>query len=687
MRLVLLLVAISTSAAAQTPETGLAVTWSASERWLTGRLGEAGSDLGAIRGRIVGSGCRSSIGPEGDAPVVVRFDTTVTTRAGRALSGLVVDAGTVAGAAFDISDPAQPRRLNLVFRDVSPSRDSVWTAATNEPLWVMASTYDGTGQTYAGRSITGETLDCLYSVRMSARGSVPPHTPNPLETRVRPALVRALTATGGSRLVRLTWDYGGPDGVRFRIRRTEAFSDDEAVVAEVPISARAYNDAAATVGTVYRYRVEAVDAGGAAVHTSVLSAEASASDSRNLDVTGRLDVGRGGSDIWGYVAPDGREYAVLNAAGLTLIDVSGSTPVEVSHVPGGESDIEVAGRYAYVSGNSSGVQVIDLADPAAPAVVRTFAGHPDEPATGVHTLSVADGYLYLSGNVGGLSIWSLADPAAPVYVGAYRPESIHDVYVRGDTLYAALIYGGGVDIVDIRDRANPVRIANINYPGSGAHNVCMTEDGSHIFVGDEVGTGRWTRVFDVRDPFNVELVAEIIVDPDATVHNCHVRGDLLYLAHYELGVRVWDVSDPATPAEVAFSIGGGADTDLVWTAWPFLPSGKILASDISSGLVVLRLDESVAGEAAPVASAAALGVAPNPTAGAVRLSFALDRASSGRLTLHDVLGREVAVLASGPWVAGAHEVRWDAQWLPAGVYVARLVAAGGTRTARVTVAR
>ena len=683
MRVLLLLAAVSATAAAQTPETGLAVTWSASERWIGAQDGEAGSDAGAARGRTSQSGCLSSIGPDGDAPVVVRFGTAETTLAGRAQSNPVVGVGTVAGAAYDLSDAAQPRRLNLVFRD--PNGDAAWSPG--EPLWVMASLYDGTGQTYAGRRITNETLDCLYRVRTFLNGTVPENTPDPLELRIRPARVRALTATGGAGVVRLAWDYGEAGGARFRILRAEAFSGDETVVAEVPVSARAYDDAAAVLGTTYRYRVEAVDDAGAVVQTSVLSGEAAASASLNLAVVGRLDVGRGGSDVWGYVAPDGREYAVLNANGLTMIDVSGPVPVEVSHVPGGESDIEVAGHYAYVSGNGSPVQVIDIADPAAPVVVRTFAGHPDEPATGVHTLSIAGGYLYLNGNVGGLSIWSLADPAAPAYVGAYRREYAHDVLVRGDTLYAALIYGGGVDIVDIRDRANPALIANINYPGSGAHNVCSTEDGSYLFVGDEIGTGRWTRVFDVRDPFNVEMVAEIIVDPDATVHNCHVRGNLLYLAHYELGVRVWDVSDPAAPAEVAFHVGGGAQSDLVWTAWPFLPSGKILASDILGGLTVLRLDPSVAGEAAPDASPEVLRVAPNPAAGAVRLSFALGRAAAGRLTLHDVLGREVAVLASGPWAAGAHEVRWDARRLPPGVYVARLATAGETRTARVTVAR
>jgi hypothetical protein len=45
-----------------------------------------------------------------------------------------------------------------------------------------------------------------------------------------------------------------------------------------------------------------------------------------------------------------------------------------------------------------------------------------------------------------------------------------------------------------------------------------------------------------------------------------------------------------------------------------------------------------------------------------------------RLTVYDVLGREVAVLVNGPQLPGSYTVRWDAAGMPTGVYFYRVVA-------------
>jgi len=80
---------------------------------------------------------------------------------------------------------------------------------------------------------------------------------------------------------------------------------------------------------------------------------------------------------------------------------------------------------------------------------------------------------------------------------------------------------------------------------------------------------------------------------------------------------------------------------------------------------------------APPAPTAALElhpVAPNPVAGAAAVGFTLPEASVVRLTVHDLLGREVAVIASAALPAGDHRFTLDADELPAGAYVVRLVA-------------
>lgn len=94
----------------------------------------------------------------------------------------------------------------------------------------------------------------------------------------------------------------------------------------------------------------------------------------------------------------------------------------------------------------------------------------------------------------------------------------------------------------------------------------------------------------------------------------------------------------------------------------------------------------------PEAPAAAFGSAPVLWApGVIRsagvLGFRLERPGPVECTIHDLLGRQVAVLARGPQAAGQHRVRWDAAGVPAGVYFARLHAGGRTQGCSVVVVR
>ena len=63
---------------------------------------------------------------------------------------------------------------------------------------------------------------------------------------------------------------------------------------------------------------------------------------------------------------------------------------------------------------------------------------------------------------------------------------------------------------------------------------------------------------------------------------------------------------------------------------------------------------------------------PNPFSDSATLQFSLDHPGSVRLAVYDVLGREVAVLLEDKLPAGEHSVKWHAESVPAGQYVAWL---------------
>jgi hypothetical protein len=113
------------------------------------------------------------------------------------------------------------------------------------------------------------------------------------------------------------------------------------------------------------------------------------------------------------------------------------------------------------------------------------------------------------------------------------------------------------------------------------------------------------------------------------------------------------------------------------------------ALDVSDGPFEIATTTGVGD--GPVGQLALEPVAPNPTRGPGRFGVVLPEAGRTALDILDVSGRRVAVLADGFEGAGRREFAWDGRTgrgpAPAGLYFARLQAAGRVLTRRFVVAR
>jgi choice-of-anchor B domain-containing protein len=178
-------------------------------------------------------------------------------------------------------------------------------------------------------------------------------------------------------------------------------------------------------------------------------------------------------------------------------------------------------------------------------------------------------------------------------VGRYIGPYIHDSHIRNDTIFAAAIYANdGLDIIDARNKSNPQRIKLIQYAGSGTHNAWTSHDRQYVLTTDEIGnTPKTLKVWDIRNLQNPTKVAEVSRAP-AIVHNVFVKGTLAYVAWYTAGLVVVDVANPSTPQIVGYyDTYPQSDAQAYAGAWgadPYFPSGKVIVSDMQTGLYVLR---------------------------------------------------------------------------------------------------
>jgi choice-of-anchor B domain-containing protein len=312
------------------------------------------------------------------------------------------------------------------------------------------------------------------------------------------------------------------------------------------------------------------------------------------------------NDIWGYVDEDGNEYALVGAVkGVSVVNITDPTnPQEVYWHPGGESiwrDLKTFGDYAYITTEASdGLLILDLSPLPGGGITQTvnYTGG-SNPWQSAHNLYIDEfGFCYIFGanrGNGGVIILDLnSDPMNPLEVGVFDNWYVHDGYVRNNIMYLAHIYQGTISMVDVTDKSNPVLLGTATTPTNFAHNVWPSDDGNYVFTTDEV-SGGFLGAFDVTDPANMVETDRFRSNPSlGTVpHNVHVLGDFLITSYYADGVTIHDISDPYNVIQVGYYDtypGHSKNTIGCWGAYPFLPSGVILATDIENGLFILSAD-------------------------------------------------------------------------------------------------
>ncbi len=339
----------------------------------------------------------------------------------------------------------------------------------------------------------------------------------------------------------------------------------------------------------------------------------------NIDLVDLVEVGGARAAI----ASDPYVYAVYGRA-LVVLDVSNpGNPVRVGIgiVPPACDDMEILGDYLYcycqtlvqvvdvsepsspkLEGSfeavgslldidndrlyiknslaSSGLQVYDLADPTAPALLGTSVSPLGE------EFAVQDGYVvssYGSSN-GGVKIFDATNPTSPVLAGSLAMvEGAQDVDVTWPYAYAvnhAPASSRGLYVIDISNPALPSQVA---FQASGPFPVDDFEEivinGNHAYVGG--GTAP-LGVFDISTPAAPVRLPSVVVCEGSFDQRIEVSGRLAVMG----SLCVMDCSNPSFPIPLANyeAVPGGNDLALAPTHF-VLPLG-------GAGLALVNRDDT-----------------------------------------------------------------------------------------------
>ncbi len=377
----------------------------------------------------------------------------------------------------------------------------------------------------------------------------------------------------------------------------------------------------------------AVVTAGGLVAEAIVEAEARP-EATSVEVVGRGSIAHvTTSDIWVFTGLDGRDYAYTGThsqgGGQRMFVWDVSNP-EAPHLTDSVvvdarvvNDVKVndAATWAVItregaSNRQNGLVVLDLTDPAHPTVLSEMT---DGMTSGMHNTWIVGNIVYgINDGKNWLDIVDLTDPANPQHVGHWevRPgeedKSLHDVW-GDDVGYLYLSYwDDGLVILDAGAGTHggsptaPTFVSSIAYDMGNTH--VAWRERNYVFVGDEIfgcaectnGPRGYIHVIDVADIDNPVEVAKFEV-PEAGTHNIWVEDGVLYIAYYQGGLRIVDVSGDlrgdlfAQGRQTGWYVTGGEEGEsvvpnspLAWGPQPF--KGNIFVSDMNSGLWVLKHD-------------------------------------------------------------------------------------------------
>ncbi|MEL7376357.1 MAG: choice-of-anchor B family protein, partial [Bacteroidota bacterium] len=331
----------------------------------------------------------------------------------------------------------------------------------------------------------------------------------------------------------------------------------------------------------------------------------------NAVLRDQLDYDSGVNDVWGYVAPDGTEYAIVGLVdGVSFVSLADpDNIVEVAAIPGQTTvwrDMKTFGEYAYIVADQAteGLTIVDLSDLQNGNVTWTHNNYElpnGNTLLDAHNIYVDTdkGYAILAGSnaATGVIYFDIASvPGEATFLTTVGNRYAHDTYMNNGFLYNSEINNGSLSIWDVNDIFNPVQLSSTISPFAFTHNAWSTANNNLVFTTDERADAP-VAAYDISDPTNPVLLDEYrplySIGTGTIPHNTHVLDSFIITSYYTDGVTVVDASKPDNLIEVAnwdTWSGGPGGFNGCWGAYPFLPSGLILASDRSSGLFVVDVE-------------------------------------------------------------------------------------------------
>lgn len=394
--------------------------------------------------------------------------------------------------------------------------------------------------------------------------------------------------------------------------------------------------------------------------------------------TGDAGDGRNYSGCWGwYQASKNKEYAIVGTATKTyFIDITNPYNPQIKDSVMGRStpctwrELKTYQNYCYIASdvcNPNSFQIVDMQYlPDSVHVVYDDTTYFEK----AHTLWVDGNKLYAAGfspkgsGAINMAVYSLTNPAVPTLIRRLSDDYpsityVHDMFVRNDTVYASAALQG-LQVFRLTSAGTFTSLGSLTgYLDAGYnHSSYITPNGKTLVFCDET-SGKSIKVADVTNLGNITISAftKPNNNPEFVAHNPYVYSNKwVFVSCYQDGLLLYDISTPGNPILRGFfdtypQGGANASNNYFgtsyrgnWGAYPYFPSGVILACDMQNGIFLLESD-GLLGTAIGVneinKEALQAKIYPNPANEKIQITLIENKAKSYSVSITTIVGQIV----------------------------------------------
>lgn len=348
---------------------------------------------------------------------------------------------------------------------------------------------------------------------------------------------------------------------------------------------------------------------------------ASAQTANNTLLRSRLALGADNESI---CAVGNTAYVARDSAGLAIIDTTNpaapvlkSTILPFAHAH--FSDVQVIGNIAYISNEVPqgtptphvGMFIYDVSNPLAPVELSRLewgAGGGYHLGCDAHSVTVdvttSGTFAYLtSGITGDVALFDVTDPALPVYLSqiigpvlSYNCQA-HDVVARNGRCYTTWL-GGGFTVHDVSNPTAPVQLAYKPTSGINSeffYHLALSDDSQTLITTGEITSSPDpVKLWNISNLASITLAGSFASPGGAIPHGIRVAGKYAYVAWLTDGLRILDISNPASPRSVAqYDPEAGSGSSFVGGTDVAISGNNVYLSHSSGGLYTLDFVDSI----------------------------------------------------------------------------------------------